>query len=69
MDVEPAPAMRRILVMNKDWKPGDLMIDGRDFFDYNEEELNKLKDLRVVMALEPQFRIKIEALIKIFKGE
>lgn len=69
MDVEPAPAMRRILVMNKDWKPGDLMIDGRDFFDYSQEELNKFKDLRVVMALEPQFHIKIEALIRLFKGE
>ena len=68
MSVAPAPAMRSIILKNKGWHPGDLTIDGRDFFDFSPEELNDFKDTKNVFAKEPHFRIKIDALIRLFRG-
>lgn len=68
MSVAPAPAMRSIIVKMPGWQRGDLIIDGKDILDFSPEELEKFKSLEP-FAREPGFHIKLEALIRLYKGK
>lgn len=68
MSVAPAPAMRALIVKVPGWQRGDLIIDDKDFLDFSPEELDKYKTLEV-FPREPSFKIKIEALIRLYKGK
>jgi hypothetical protein len=71
MVVKPIPFMTRILLGVKGWQRGDVFIYGKDLMDYTPDELEDVKEGKEPSTSnqeEPRFQIKIEALIKLYKG-
>ncbi len=67
MEVRPVPAMARIIINTKGWNQGDILINNKDVLEYTPEDLEKSVSGAIGYPIEPHFKIKIEALISLFK--
>jgi hypothetical protein len=66
LSVSPVASMRAIIMKTKGWQKGDVIVNGKDILDFTPEEKEKFESSEQME--EPNFRIKVEALIRMFEG-